>query len=79
MNKSNNEMAVLLRHSSHRAISYPKDHKVGMVVPEGGSDCAKCEYAKGQNCTNVHFVKWNGSSKIPAPLDKYCCDFFEAK
>jgi len=58
---------------------YPADHQVGMKVPKGGSDCAKCEYVDGQDCTQKDFVKWNGSSTIPAPTDQYCCDFFEAK
>jgi len=56
---------------------YPDDHKVGMVVPKGGSNCAKCEYVNGQNCEQRDFVKWLGSKKIPAPTDTYCCDFFE--
>ncbi len=59
--------------------TYPTDHKVGVRVPQGGSDCAKCEYNKGQNCREKHFIKWNGSNRIPAPTDQYCCDFFEAK
>lgn len=58
---------------------YPADHLVGMKVPKGGSDCAKCEFVDGQNCTQKDFVKWNGSSLIPAPTDQYCCDFFESK
>jgi hypothetical protein len=58
---------------------YPADHKVGMRVPEGGSNCAKCEYVSGQDCTQKDFVKWNGAKKISAPVDVYCCDFFEAK
>lgn len=78
-NKSNSEIAVLLRHESGNAISYPANHKVGMVVPVGGSNCAKCEYVDGQNCKNSHFAKWNGGKKIPAPVDRYCCDFFEVK
>jgi hypothetical protein len=61
-------------------IQYPSDHKLGMRVPKGGSDCAKCEYVNGQNCTNKIFVRWNGgSSTIPSPIDEYCCDFFEPK
>lgn len=58
---------------------YPADHKLGMVVPQGGSDCQKCEYVDGQKCRNKIFAKWNGSDVIPAPVDKYCCDFFESK
>ena len=56
---------------------YPADHPLGMRVPKGGSNCAKCEYVRGQNCKEEHFIEWNGSNKIPAPIDEYCCDFFE--
>lgn len=58
---------------------YPSNHKVGMVVPEGGSNCAKCEHVNAQNCNETHFIQWNKSSVIPAPVTKYCCDFFEEK
>lgn len=58
-------------------VEYPADHKVGMRVPKGGSDCAKCEYVKGQTCTNKYFNQAVGK-RIPAPVDEYCCDFFEA-
>lgn len=60
---------------------YPKDHKVGMRVPKGGSDCAKCEYLRndGKDCANHYFATWNGSHTLPAPATEYCCDFFEAK
>lgn len=59
--------------------AYPKDHQVGVRVPKGGSDCAKCEYVNGQKCKNELWVKWHGSNRIPFPIDEYCCDFFEAK
>lgn len=58
---------------------YPADHRVGMRVPHGGSDCAKCEYHEGQRCRKKEFVRWNGSDLIPAPINSYCCDFFEAE
>jgi hypothetical protein len=57
----------------------PKLPPFGMRVPKNGSDCAKCEYVSGQKCLNSHFVKWNGSSTIPEPIDEYCCNAFEAK
>lgn len=60
-------------------VEYPADHQLGMKVPVGGSDCQKCEYVKGQECTNKIFAKWNGSSTIPAPVNQYCCDLFETK
>lgn len=58
---------------------YPPDHKVGMRVPVGGSDCEKCKYVEGQKCSNKLFSQWNGSDIIPASVNAYCCDFFEAK
>jgi hypothetical protein len=61
------------------AVKYPADHKLGMRVPLGGSDCAKCEYVDVQDCTNDIFIKWNGSSVIPEATNSYCCDMFEAK
>lgn len=66
---------------AHRAPAYPADHQVGMKVPKGGSDCAKCEYvrANGKECANKGFVMWNGSHKLPEAANEYCCDFFEAK
>jgi hypothetical protein len=58
-------------------VEYPKDHVPGMKVPKGGSSCSKCEYfVEGGNCRNEYFIKWNGSSKIPAPPDEYCSDWF---
>jgi len=59
---------------------YPADHQVGMEVPKGGSNCAKCEYLKedGKTCGEPHFIKWNGGTgRLPEPSDRYCCDFFE--
>lgn len=61
------------------SVSYPADHKVGMRVTRGGSMCKNCEYVSGQKCTNKYFIKWHGSAVIPAPIDEYCCDFWEAK
>lgn len=66
---------------AHELPKYTKDHQVGMVVPKGGSDCAKCEYVSkdGKECAQKDFVKWNGSNKLPAPADEYCCDFFTTR
>lgn len=62
-------------------LIYPGDHKMGMRVPKGGSSCAKCEYVRNDNkdCAQKNFVAWNGSPKLPAPADEYCCDFYEIK
>jgi len=59
-------------------IEYPEDHKPGMKVPKGGSSCSSCEYLKnGNECSNEYFIKWNRSSKLPAPADEYCSDYYE--
>lgn len=60
--------------------TYPADHEPGMRVPKGGSNCAKCEYLKDREkglCGQPNFVAWNGSDKIPGPIDSYCSDWFE--
>ena len=60
---------------------YPKDHPLGMRVPEGGSNCAKCKYVSsdGKFCSEPHFNAWNGSDQIPLAAEIYCCDFFESR
>lgn len=56
----------------------PPDHQLGMQVPKGGSMCANCQYlVDPKTCGNQGFVKWNGSSMLPAPADEYCCDLYE--
>jgi len=63
-----------------RKAEYPPDHKPGMKVPVGGSNCQKCRYlVKGGRCSNDYFVAWHGSDKIPAPVSEYCSDWFEPK
>lgn len=59
--------------------TYPPDHKPAMQVPKGGSSCASCEYVSKDhlNCSNKHFIKWFGSSKLPKPADEYCSDWYE--
>lgn len=67
-------------YGTHPLPKYPKDHKLGMRVPKGGSNCDKCEYLAGrQKCGEEHFIQWNGSDEIPISTDSYCCDFFEIK
>lgn len=61
---------------------YPKDHKVGMKVPKGGSCCSKCKELSKDNksCEEKEWIDWNyGDPIIPAPIDSYCCDFFKEK
>lgn len=65
---------------ANKLPNYPPDHQVGMIVPKGGSSCAKCKYVQWPYCKEEKFIEWNGSNKIPAKAaDEYCCDFFEAK
>ena len=76
------QLMIQTQATKKEKVAYPADHKVGMHVPEGGSDCAKCEYfdVPEVKCSNKYFVKWNGSRFIPgADPDRYCCDFFEAR
>lgn len=73
--------SVLWEFDDQPKLIYPGDHKMGMRVPKGGSSCAKCEYVRNDNqdCAQKNFVAWNGSPKLPAPANEYCCDFFETK
>jgi len=59
---------------------YPPDHEFGMEVPEGGSACSKCEYldhATKKDCTEEHFIQWNGGPRIKGKNTAYCCDNFQ--
>jgi hypothetical protein len=66
---------LLLKESK---ITYPKNHKPGMRVPEGGSMCANCEYwEKDDNlCNNKYWKSWAETDKVPYPGDEYCCDWW---
>ena len=68
-----------VKHDEHSKPTYPKNHKPGMKVPQGGSMCANCEYLgeDEKTCTNEYFIKWNGSKFLPAPADEYCSDWYE--
>ncbi len=60
----------------------PVNHIAGMKVPKGGSSCAKCKFLSEdkKNCGNKYWIKWNdGNTKLPAPADEYCSDWFESK
>ncbi len=83
-----NEVKGLLKRLDEEANYYPVDHKLGMVVPKGGSDCAKCKFlVKKFHCRNKGFQKWmkdnfpevEDPSLLPAPPDEYCCDLFTTK
>jgi hypothetical protein len=68
---------------------YGPKHKMGMVVPHGGSCCANCAFGKskkdGPHCLNPRWVDTpraggggGGVSKLPVkdPLN-YCCDVYQ--
>lgn len=64
---------------------YPEDHPVGERVPDGGSNCAKCEYLDQdtkKDCNNKFFQQWRKNlgvknpKRIPGKITAYCCDFF---
>lgn len=60
--------------------TYPSDHKPGMRIPRGGSMCSNCEYLRDREkrvCGEPNFIRWNGSSVIPAPVEEYCSDWYK--
>ena len=67
--------------AKHELPKYPANHPVGMRVPRGGSSCAKCSFVRhaDRDCANASFVRWNGSHRLPAPANAYCCDFFDTR
>lgn len=57
---------------------YPKNHLAGTKVPKGGSSCSNCKWVRpGGECASQYFQEWNGSAKIPEPVDQYCSDWWE--
>jgi hypothetical protein len=73
------QVKVLGRNSDKGKAYYPADHKPGMAVPKGGSNCANCEYLKDADkklCGEENFVRWNGSATIPGEIDSYCSDWY---
>lgn len=75
-------LAVSRGDAAAPAVELPPDHKPGMRVPggpDGGARCSTCQYlnADGVTCSNEYFIRWNGSSTIPAPSDEYCSDWYE--
>ncbi len=61
--------------------TYPPGHRAGMRVPKGGSMCKNCKFlgSDEESCINKYFVKWNGSTRLPAPADSFCSDWYEPK
>ena len=69
-------------YSGKGKFELPENHKAGMKVPKGGSSCSNCKFLgeDKKSCINKYWIKWNGGeSKLPAPADEYCSDWFEAK
>ena len=60
------------------AVVYPAGHKLGMVVPDGGSSCSTCKFLGSDHasCDNRVWVKWNGSATLPVKDESYCCDLY---
>lgn len=74
--------------SAAPADCYGPDHKMGMVVPKGGSSCARCTFGHSQkdgpHCSNRCWVetpkrKGGGGGKTHLPVmdpSTYCCDMY---
>jgi hypothetical protein len=76
------QMATKVKVSKSKGpIGYPEDHKPGMKVPLGGSNCGNCLYWDGSDCENEYYRKWNnGSGKIPVDNPEgYCSDWWTPK
>ncbi len=59
----------------------PANHKAGLRVPKGGSNCANCKFLgiDKKTCTNNYWIEWNGGkAELPYPADEYCSDFWES-
>jgi hypothetical protein len=60
-------------------------HKIGMVVPPGGSNCAKCLFLRqGSKCALSMWVLapkskggGGGDPNLPVSPDRWCCDGFQ--
>lgn len=63
---------------SKKKICYPASHQVGVEVPKGGSSCASCKWLSkdAKHCEEQQFVKWLGTSELPFPANRYCCDLW---
>lgn len=61
-------------------LTFPDDHVPAIPVPKGGSCCKNCMYvdAAKHECREPHYIKWNGSPKLPPfPLDEICSDWYD--
>jgi hypothetical protein len=62
----------------------PLTHEAGMEVPPadlGGAVCENCYFLGDdrKTCTEINFIRWNGSPKLPKPANRYCSDWFQQK
>jgi hypothetical protein len=60
-------------------VDLPRGHSPGMRVPIGGSSCANCRFGdlRTNTCSEPNFIRWNGSRKVPVPLEQFCSDWWQ--
>lgn len=81
--KSKNARAIsfdeFMRQYGGGPFKLPKDHQPGVITPEGGSSCASCRFVSADlsHCSNEFFTQWHESTKLPAPANTFCCDWWE--
>ena len=73
--------SAMQKYGGRGTFELPDDHRAGLIVPKGGSCCANCRFvsADGKSCGNKYWQKWSGGSRLPAPADQYCCDWWTRK
>jgi len=63
-----------------------KPHKIGVVVPRGGSSCVSCKFVRnyGTECVRRAWVLapaskggGGGDTKLPVAANRWCCDLWE--
>lgn len=76
-------MSTLLNKKATGPFELPENHVPAVIVPNGGSCCANCKYVEERDseshCKNEYFIKWQGTSKLPAPAAEFCSDWWETK
>jgi hypothetical protein len=72
----------------YQLTCYDRSHKMGTVVPHGGSSCGNCRFASvqedGPHCLNARWVNHpksmgGGGGESRLPVDdptNYCCDLW---
>jgi len=61
----------------------PRSHQPGVVVPDGGANCASCKFYRPTggrygSCYNRYYQAWAGTNLIPCPPQNYCTDWWES-